>query len=90
MEIVDSSKFLIEPYEKMVDIALLNLRSHLTYSDTFSWQENDEVEKELATNVNDTLDESNLIIVEPSRIFLAGNTGCGKSFLIKLIFKVFI
>ena len=56
MEIVDSSKFLIEPYEKMLDIALLNLRSYLTYSDTFSWQENDEVEKELATDVNDTLD----------------------------------
>lgn len=41
----------------MVDKTLSNLRSGLTNPDTFSQQENDEAKKELATDVNEILDE---------------------------------
>ena len=57
MEIVDSNKSLIEPYEVMVDKAFLNLRSDLTNPDMISRQANDEVEKEWVTDVSDTLDK---------------------------------
>ena len=57
MEIVCRNKTLIEQYGEMVDQALLNLRSDLKNADAFSRQENDKVEEELATVVNDILDE---------------------------------
>ena len=46
MEIVDRNKSLLEPYGEMVNKVLKNLRSNLTYSDTFSEQENNGVEEE--------------------------------------------
>ena len=41
----------------MIDKTLSNSRSDLTNSDTISQQENDKVEEELATDVNNTLDK---------------------------------
>ena len=57
MEIVDRNKSLIVPYKEMVDKTLSNSRSDLTNPDTISQQENDKVEEELATDVNNTLDK---------------------------------
>ena len=46
VEIVDRNKSLLEPYGEMVNKVLTNLRSNLTYSDTFSEQGNNGVEEE--------------------------------------------
>ena len=46
MGIVDRNKSLLEPYGEMVDKVLPQSRPNLTYSDTFSEQENNEVEEE--------------------------------------------
>ena len=57
MEIVCKNKTLTEPCGEMIDQVLSNLRSDLTNAGSFSQQENDEMEEELATVVNDLLNK---------------------------------
>ena len=53
MDITSRNKAIMEPFSEMVDQALSNLRSDVTNSDSFSQQENDEVQAELAAVIND-------------------------------------
>lgn len=57
MDKVCRNQALTEPFGKMLDQALLNFWFDLRNADAFSQQENDEVEDELATVINDLLDE---------------------------------
>ena len=47
----------MEPFGEIVDQTLSNLRSDVTIPDSFSQQENDEVQAELAAVINDMLED---------------------------------
>ena len=53
MDIISKNK----PFNEIVDQALSNLRSDVINPDSFSQQENDEVQAELAAVINDILDD---------------------------------
>ena len=55
LEIVNNNKSLVEPYSDLVNAAFLNYRAEITSSwDTFSQQENEDVENELCEiEIND-------------------------------------
>ena len=57
MDIIDRNKAIMEPFGEIVDQALSNLRSDVTNLDSFSQQENDEVQAELAAVINDMLED---------------------------------
>ena len=48
LDIVNRNKTIMEPFGEIVDQTLSNLRSDVTIPDSFSQQENDEVQAELA------------------------------------------
>ena len=62
----------MEPFGEIVDQTLSNLRSDVTIPDSFSQQENDEVQAELAAVINDMLeDESftdNAVLLDDSSL----------------------
>ena len=71
MGIINRNRSLMEPFSEIVEEALANETVHLTTSDAFSQQENDEIQAELAYCANDLLDQkdetdSNLLFEESS------------------------
>ena len=57
MDIINRNRSLMEPFIEIVEEALANVTAHLTTSDAFSQQENDEVQVELVSSANDLLDQ---------------------------------
>ena len=57
MDIINRNKAIMEPFGEIVDQALSNLRSDVANSDSFSQQENDEGQAELAAVINDMLED---------------------------------
>ena len=57
MDIISKNKAIMEPFSKIVDETLSNLRSDLTNPDSFSQQENDKFQVELAAVINDILED---------------------------------
>ena len=68
----------MEPFGEIVDQTLSNLRSDVTIPDSFSQQENDEVQAELAAVINDMLeDESftdNAVLLDDSSLDIPSYT----------------
>ena len=69
MDVINRNRSLMEPFSEIVEEALANVTAHLTTSDAFSQQENDEVQAELVSSANDLLDQkdetdSNLLFEE--------------------------
>ena len=57
MDIINRNKAIMEAFGEIVDQALSNLCSDVTNPDSFSQQENDEVQAELAAVINDMLED---------------------------------
>ena len=57
MDIINRNKAIMEAFGEIVDQALSNLCSDVTNPDSFSQQENDEVQAELAVVINDMLED---------------------------------
>ena len=57
MDIINRNKGIMEPFGEIFDQALSYLRSDVTNPDSFSQQENDEVQAELAALINDMLED---------------------------------
>ena len=56
MDIFSRSKTIMKPFSEIVDQTSLNIRSDVTNRDSFTQQENDEVQTELAVALNDILE----------------------------------
>ena len=59
MDIINRNRSVMEPFSETVEEALANLTAHLTNPDAFSHKESDEVQAELASTANDSLDQEN-------------------------------
>ena len=57
MDIINKNKGIMEPFGEIVDQALSYLCSDVTNPDSFSQQENDEVQAELVALINDMLED---------------------------------
>ena len=57
MDITSRNKAIMEPFSEIIDQALSNLRSDVTNPDSFSQQENDQAQAELAAVINDILED---------------------------------
>ena len=57
IDIINRNKAIMEPFGEIVDQALSNLRSDVANPDSFSQQENDEGQAELAAVINDMLED---------------------------------
>ena len=57
MDIINRNEGIMEPFGEIFDQALSYLRSDVTNPDSFSQQENDEVQAELAALTNDMLED---------------------------------
>ena len=78
MDITSRNKAIMEPFSEIVDQALSNLRSDVTNPDSFSQQENDEVQAELAAVINDILEDESLtydaVLLHDTSVNMPSNT----------------
>ena len=78
MDIVSRSKTIMKPFSETVDQTSLNIRSDVTNRDSFTQQENDEVQTELAVAINDILEYESFtddaVLLDDTSLNMSSNT----------------